>query len=159
VARQMAYSEFSLLFETAVSQGIKPSLAARTLLATIKELSRDGVPVHTLSGDEILRVLQAVSDGEAAKEAVPAILSAVAGGMSVVDAVLTQSPAITENELEKIVQAVVQERIAFVRERGSGAVAPLMGVVMKEVRGSVDGKVVNETVRRAIEQLLLSEQT
>jgi glutamyl-tRNA(Gln) amidotransferase subunit E len=158
VARQMAYSEYSSLFETAVNQGIKPSLVTRTLLATIKELARDGIPVNTLSGEVILNVLLVVSKGDAAKEAVPQILSAIATGMSVTDAIKTQSPVISEKELQIIVQAVIQERIGFVRERGFGAVAPLMGVVMKEVRGSVDGKVVNEAVRRGIEEFLVSDK-
>lgn len=158
VARQMAYSEYSSLFETAVSKGIKPSLATRTFLATVKELTRDGIRVNTVSGEEILNVLQVVSKGDAAKEAVPEILTAIANGMSVTDAIKTQSPVISENELHKIVQIVIQERAVFVRERGFGAAAPLMGVVMKEVRGSVDGKVVNEAVRKGIEEFLVSDK-
>jgi glutamyl-tRNA(Gln) amidotransferase subunit E len=35
-----------------------------------------------------------------------------------------------------------------------GALGPLMGVVMQELRGSVDGKVVSETLRRELKRLL-----
>lgn len=157
VAKQMAYSEYSLLFETAVRDGIKPALASRTLLATLKELSRQGILVQTIPNDAILEVLMAVRDTRAAKEAVPDILAAIAGGMSVPDAVEKISSSVSREGLDTMINAVVAERIPFIHERGMGAVAPIMGVVMKEVRGSVDGKVVNEAVTRAVQNVLRKE--
>jgi len=56
--------------------------------------------------------------------------------------------------VEAIVRRVVAEREAFAREKGMGALGPLMGVVMQEVRGSVDGRIVSETLRRELKRLL-----
>jgi glutamyl-tRNA(Gln) amidotransferase subunit E len=44
----------------------------------------------------------------------------------------------------------VQDRQEFVREKGMGALGPLMGIVMEEVRGSVDGKLVSQVLRQEI---------
>ena len=44
------------------------------------------------------------------------------------------------------------ERADFVRERGMGAMGPLMGVVMQAV-GAADGKVVSALLREAIQNL------
>ncbi|MFW5639391.1 MAG: GatB/YqeY domain-containing protein, partial [Methanoculleus sp.] len=72
-----------------------------------------------------------------------------------VDAVIAEmAPAASQADVESIVRRVVTEREAFARERGMGALGPLMGVVMQELRGSVDGKVVSEALRRELERLL-----
>ncbi len=150
LAAQLAASEQVFSFEQMVAAGISPALAARTLLATVKELSRSGTDVRSLSVEDILEVLSAVERGEAAKEAVPAILGRVATGVPVAEAIRECAPALSREELRHIVKKIVDERSDFVAERGNGALGPLMGVVMAEVRGSVDGKLVSEILREEI---------
>ena len=153
-ADQLVHSSSLPLFDRAVAVGVQPGLAARTVLATLKELSRDGVALDGIGDDTIIAVLGAVQEGRAAKEAVPDLLRAVAGGASVDDAVASFAPAVDANELEALVDQIVRERIAFVEERKMGALGPLMGVVMAEVRGSVDGKRISELLRKAITKAL-----
>ncbi len=147
---QIVYSERLRLFDNAIANGVQPGLAARTVLATIKELSRDGVEVERIGDANVLAILGAVKDGRAAKEAVPDLLRAVADGATVEEALAQCAPAVTGDELAAIVDRVVAERADFVRERGMGALGPLMGVVMAEVRGSADGKRVAGLLRSAI---------
>ena len=64
------------------------------------------------------------------------------------------APRISEEELKEIISRIVAGRTDFIKERGSAATGPIMGVVMKEVRGSVDGKIVNQILREAISQVL-----
>jgi glutamyl-tRNA(Gln) amidotransferase subunit E len=154
LARQIAYSEQLPVFEQAVLEGIKPTFAVRVLLSTLRELARDGIMVDALSEGEILAVLHAVEDGKVAKEVVPEVLSAMAGGMSITDAIEQIAPPITEKELTAIIDKILQERSDFVRERGMGALGPIMGVVMKEARGRVDGKVIADLVRKELETML-----
>jgi glutamyl-tRNA(Gln) amidotransferase subunit E len=149
-ATQLVSSEQVFLFEQLVGAGISPPLAARTLLSTVKELSRGGTDVGALSDEDILAVLSAVERGDAAKEAVPDILAMVATGVPVAAALTTCAPALTRDELRKIIRKIVLERGDFIAERGQGALGPLMGVVMAEVRGSVDGKLVSEILRQEI---------
>ena len=138
------------LFEHLVAAGISPSLAARTLLSTLKELSRAGTDIQRLSDQEILDTLSAVERGEAAKEAIPAILGMVCSGTPVAEALQECAPSLSRDELRAIVKKIVEERSDFIAERGNGALGPLMGVVMAEVRGSVDGKLVSEVLRQEI---------
>jgi glutamyl-tRNA(Gln) amidotransferase subunit E len=150
LASQLASSEQVFLFERAVTEGITPSLAARTLLSSMKELARAGSDISCLSDDDILMVLREVEDGRAAKEAVPAVLEKVAAGLDVREAVAECAPEISRDRLEEIVRTIVQDRQEFVREKGMGALGPLMGVVMAEVRGSVDGKLVSQVLKQEI---------
>lgn len=153
-SRQIAFSDRLPLFECAIAEGLKPQLVARTILATLKELAREGLAVRMISDDLVLRVLLAVEEGRAAKEAIPAILSAVASGRQVDEAVRECAPVISEMELARIVSRVVAERADFVQARGKAALGPLMGVVMEEVRGSVDGKRVSALLKKEIERML-----
>lgn len=154
LARQIAFSERLPLFEEAVAAGCQPTLACRTLVATLRELKRGGVAVERIGDDSILMLLQAVERGGLAKEAVPAVLTAVAQGKTVDAAVQTIAPPFSVHELESMVRRILLEREVFVKQKGKSAIGPLMGVVMKEVRGRIDGKVVSEVLGRELEKLL-----
>jgi len=158
VAKQMAFSEHRPLFERALADGIKPSLASRTLLATLKELRRDGVDTDKIPDNAIIAVLLAVEKGAAAKEAIPEVLTAIAGGSSVKDAMAKLAPTVSRDELEAVIKKIVTDRAEFVIQKQKGALGPLMGVVMQEVRGSVDGKVVSELLRKEIELVLAKKK-
>ncbi|MDD3111988.1 MAG: GatB/YqeY domain-containing protein, partial [Methanofollis liminatans] len=49
---------------------------------------------------------------------------------------------------------IVADRIEFVREKGMRALGPLMGLVMEEARGKVDGKKVSEALRQEISRVI-----
>ncbi|HTY15460.1 MAG TPA: Glu-tRNA(Gln) amidotransferase subunit GatE [Methanoregulaceae archaeon] len=156
LARQLAFSERLPLFERAVAEKINPGLAARTVLATWKELARDGVDLTGVTDDQVIGVLKSVESGKAAKEAVPDLLRTVASGISVNEALEQCAPQIGNDELQGLIARIVDDRAGFVRERGMGSVGPLMGVVMETVRGSADGKVVSELLKREITRVLSS---
>tara|TARA_B100000459_G_C8594862_1_gene209346 strand:- start:2784 stop:3356 length:573 start_codon:yes stop_codon:yes gene_type:complete len=59
---------------------------------------------------------------------------------------------VDEGDLGAIIESIVAERADFVKERGMGAMGPLMGVVMQAV-GAADGKVVSALLREAIQKL------
>ncbi len=153
-ADQLVHSSTLALFDQAVGAGVQPGLAARTVLATLKELSRDGVGFETIGDENVLAVLTAVQEDRAAKEAIPDLLRAVAKGASVDEALSSLAPAVNAGDLEALVERIIQERISFVQEKKMGALGPLMGVVMAEVRGSVDGKRIADLLRTALKEAL-----
>lgn len=156
VARQLAYSERSQAFEDAIAAGIKAGIAERAFNSTLRELSRESISVDTITDSAIREVLDAIQEGKAAKEAMPDILTALAGGKSLKQALETIAPAVSSADLDAIVERIVLERVEFVKERGTAAAGPLMGLVMKEVRGSVDGKAVSQALSAAITKVIRS---
>ncbi len=154
LARRIAYSDRLITFEKAVLAGIKPSLAARTLLSTMRELSRDGVDCSDIDDDQCILLLTRVNEGGVAKEAVPDILRALAGGLDLDGAIESVGPAFSVADLESLVDRIVDERSDFIRERGMAALGPVMGIVMKEVRGRIDGQVVSDVLKRSIQKIL-----
>jgi glutamyl-tRNA(Gln) amidotransferase subunit E len=153
-ALQLAASEKLPLFERAIKEGIRPKLAAFTILSTSTELRRDGVNTRKIPDDMYLATWHAVDKGHAAKEAIPEILRSVAAGSTVEEALRNLAPSVSRGELEDIVRKILTERSDFVAQKGKAALGPLMGVVMAEVRGSVDGKLVSEVLRTEIDKVL-----
>jgi glutamyl-tRNA(Gln) amidotransferase subunit E len=67
----------------------------------------------------------------------------------------------SEDELKGIISEVVKENTQLLKSKGETAFGPLMGEVMKKVRGRVDGEVVSKVLRASIETELadpISEQ-
>jgi glutamyl-tRNA(Gln) amidotransferase subunit E len=93
----------------------------------------------------------AVESGKAAREAVPEIFRSIAEGNSFAEALGRLAPAVSREDLEKIVRKIIAERKDFVAQKGRAALGPLMGVVMAEVRGSIDGRVVSEILKKEID--------
>ena len=56
-------------------------------------------------------------------------------------------------DLESIINDIVNQRIDFVKERGMGAMGPLMGIVM-QAAGAADGKAVSALLRAAIQTIV-----
>ncbi|MGB9176792.1 MAG: Glu-tRNA(Gln) amidotransferase subunit GatE, partial [Methanoregula sp.] len=150
-ALQLAASEKLPLFERAVKEGIKPKLAAFTILSTTTELRREGVNIQKIPDQAYLDTWHAVDSGKAAREAIPEIFRSIAEGSSFSDALNKLAPAVSRDELETIVRKIIADRRDFIAQKGKAALGPLMGVVMAEVRGSVDGKVVSEILKKEIE--------
>jgi len=112
--------------------------------------------VGTRAVEELLAM---VEKGEAAKEAIKDVLeylsehpgSTVEDGMR---ALGVGGGKVDLKSVEERIRAIVAERMDFVREKGVAAVNPLMGIAMKEFRGKVDGKRINEMLRKAVEEAL-----
>jgi glutamyl-tRNA(Gln) amidotransferase subunit E len=109
------------------------------------------VDVAKIPEQAYLDTWHAVEDGKAAREAIPEIFRSIAGGSTFAEALAKLAPAVSRDELEAIVRKIIAERKDFVSQKGKGALGPLMGVVMKEVRGSVDGKIVSEILKKEID--------
>ncbi|MFW9803733.1 MAG: Glu-tRNA(Gln) amidotransferase GatDE subunit E, partial [Candidatus Thorarchaeota archaeon] len=100
---------------------------------------------------------ETVISGEMSSEAIPEILTFLANNPSVpIQEVLSKTGLgkIETEDIEKIIQSIVEDRLDFVRERGEAAVGGLMGVAMKELRGKADGKLVKDLLTSEVKRVL-----
>ena len=156
-ATQLALSEKLSLFERALAEGIKPKLAAFTILSTCTELRREGIDVEKIPDKDYLAAWHAVESGRAAKEAIPNIFRGLAAGSTFEEVIRKLAPAVSYEELESIIKKIIADRSDFVVKKGNAALGPLMGVVMTEVRGSADGKIVSEILTKEINATLAAK--
>jgi len=155
LAKQLVDSEYLGLFEDTVreAQRVSPTVVAATLTETLKALRRDGVDVEEVSDEQILEVFRLVDSGRTTKEAIPEIITWLAEHKdgTVEEAVKELGlTVISGDELRSLVDRVVHENEAVVKERGEGAFGFLMGVIMKRYRGRLDAKVVSELLKERL---------
>jgi len=149
--------------------GIDPTLVASTLVNTLTKLRRESLRqeselTHEFDIDKVephhyFDVFKLFVSGGAAKEVIPDLLIGIAQHpkMDVED--IAKNMGLGQKRIEDIeltVENIIDQRIDFVKERGLGAVGPLMGEVMKEFRGSVNGKVLSALLKEKIEARLIS---
>jgi glutamyl-tRNA(Gln) amidotransferase subunit E len=158
LSEKIVYSSHLPLFEELMQRfegntTVTATLVVRTLTGMLPELKRDGVEVDKLEDCHFLDVFNLVADGGISKEAIDSILRAIARepGLSAGDAVSQLGiGGMDITIVEKFIDQMIEDRSDFVREKGPAAVGPLMGVVMAEFRGKVDGKILSETLKQKI---------
>lgn len=145
------------IYEEHVAQGVNPNIAATTFTSTIKDLKREGVKVHLIPKGSVTETLKMASTGEIAKEAIPEVIRKLAENPSKKPATIAAEMELTglsEKDIRELVRSILEEKADFIREKGSHAAKPLMGLVMKELRGKADGKLVSKIVMEELEKFL-----
>ncbi len=156
--KQILSSSYENNFERLVKKfpDLKNTIT-RTFLNTFSELEKEEIVIDNITEALLIDVFSALSKGKYSKEAIPEILRYLGKNFdkTVEDAIEACDLSATDaKELQEIVRKIVNERVDFVRERGTSAIGPLMGIVMKELRGRADGKKINEALKKEIEKVL-----
>ena len=136
---------------------VSATLIVRTLTGLMPELKRDGVDVNQIKKHHFIELFDILSTGNIAKEGVEDILRLMAKKptLGVEDAVSQLGFAGTEpSEIESFVESIIAEKHEFISQKGISAVGPLMGIVMSEFRGKVDGKLVSSILKEKITEFL-----
>ena len=146
-------------FEILAKRGRTPALAARVLTQDVPSALAKrpaGADEEAISLERLDELLRAVEGGAFAKEGIPAVLDAFLAGAETLDSARAAAglEATGATDLAALADSVVQENEALVRERGAEAFSPLMGDLMRKVRGKADGKDVSRTLREALDRRL-----
>ena len=154
-ARQLVYSGRDDLFEKFAKRGYG-KIVARILLNVISEMEKEGYDV-----DEAIsrmdEVMEGLKKGMYAKEAIDSILRYLASNKraSLKEAIEKCGiAAISQEEIRKRVKEVIQQKIDLINERKERAISPLMGILMKEMRGRADGALINKILKEELEKIL-----
>jgi glutamyl-tRNA(Gln) amidotransferase subunit E len=132
-------------------------IAASTLESTWRSLERDGVQVDEIPEPLIVGLFDQLAEGRFAKEAIPDLFTWLAKHPQhpLDEAVQALGlGSLPRENLVALVDEIVAANHALVAERQERAAAPLMGLVMKQVRGRADGKLVSELLEAAIRKQL-----
>jgi glutamyl-tRNA(Gln) amidotransferase subunit E len=156
MATQMVNSQWTDFFEkVAVNYGVT-TMAATTLLGTLTEQRREGVPVENVTEEKLTEIFKSQAEGKISKEAIPDVIRELAKNPQKTVEEITEKKfeAFGEKEITEIVQKIIKERGDFVKDKGLASIGPLMGPVMGETKGRADGKIVNDILKKEIEKFL-----
>ena len=139
-------------------ENLPATLVVRTLTDTLAELMQEGegIEVEKLEDRHFMELFKLLSANAFGKEAVPDILKFLARNpvMSVDKAVEEIGLRVNMEEVERVIDNIVNAKKGFIRDKGARAVGPLMGIVMKDLRGKVDGKVINKILEEKVKEVL-----
>jgi glutamyl-tRNA(Gln) amidotransferase subunit E len=141
-------------FEALVARGHAPSIVSRLLIQDLPSLRASGLTIEP--SDALLSdVLAAQEQGEFAKEGIPLVVAELLRGAASISAAAERAgfSVLSTSELDRIVEEIVAANRDVIRKRGESAFSPLMGDVMKVVRGRRDGQDVAAALRRSIDRM------
>jgi glutamyl-tRNA(Gln) amidotransferase subunit E len=149
-------SGFDKLFDEMLSMGLSSKIVARTLINTMPELENEGLDVGVLGKEVLADVLRRVDRGDFSKEGVPKLLERMIEEHESPEEALAELnlTGASDIQVEAAIDKIIAEKRDFILERRDRAMAPLMGLAMKELRGKADGKLINEVVSRKINEIL-----
>ncbi len=156
LAEQVASDARMPLFETAVADGVDPTLAATTLVSTLTELRRDGVAVERLADDHLRDALTIVDGGDVPREGLDDLLRTLAGDPSMTAEAAVEAAGlggVSDEAVREAVREVVERNETQVREEGMAAFSALMGECMGALRGKAEGDAVSEVLREEIRRV------
>jgi glutamyl-tRNA(Gln) amidotransferase subunit E len=122
-----------------------PKILSILILHILPNLKNDGH--RTIDNDSIAKVLKLVKNDKIAKEGIEIALVQASKG----EEIELKNENI-ETEVSVFINNLIEEKLEFVKERGMGAIGPLMGPVMSEFRGKMDGAKINELLIKGIKE-------
>lgn len=156
LAKQVSDSEHGELFEIIVKETkVSATTVAAFMTETLKALRREGIQVDKVSENQIRGIFKLVGSGELTKEAISEIVSWLSQheGKTVQEAINSIGLRIlTREELQKVVDSAFERYRSLVEEKGANSFGPLIGIVMKEIRGRAEASVVSDLVKKKLEQ-------
>ncbi|MBN2331359.1 MAG: Glu-tRNA(Gln) amidotransferase subunit GatE [Candidatus Aenigmarchaeota archaeon] len=149
---QMVHSGMDVMFERLAGRH-DPRLVSSTLLSAMKGIEREGLDTGAITEKNLDELFGLVEGKKMAKEAIPDVLRALAKspGRSTTDIVSKLGVGgMTSAELVGIIRKILTEKKGLLSHPRRENV--LMGLVMREVRGKIDGKAVLQALRSELKR-------
>jgi len=158
LAGELVNSDYLGTFEHIVTstKGVSPSFVATVLTGSLRNLEREKVPIENVTDSHLREIFNLVGEQKTAKESVIDIIKWVSSNPNAParDALgKLNLEMLTEEQLSEIISRILESNRSFVKENGAKAVGKMMNLVMGEVRGRADPKLVTELLRTRLEQI------
>jgi glutamyl-tRNA(Gln) amidotransferase subunit E len=156
LASQIFDSDYLGVFEeTAGRTKVPPTFIAGKLTEDLTSLQRQGLDASILTDDMIKDAFTKLDGGAIAKESIVLIFEKIMKkeAKTVDEAVRAAGAAsISDEELGKGLDEIIQENVAVVKEKGMNALSTLMGRAMSKYRGKADGQKINAMLKDKLQK-------
>jgi len=145
-SKQLVNGDLDSHFNILNNKYENPKLISRILLHTLPQLKDDG---ESISASDIEKVLNLFKKGELVKEGIPKALIQSSNNEKI-----EINKENIEDDVKEFIHNLIKEKEVFIKERGMGAVGALMGPVMSEFRGKMDGGEINKLLIEKIKEIV-----
>jgi len=117
-------------------------------------LRREGIGIEKVVDEQFRELFSLVGSGKTTKEAIPDIITWLSKheGATAKEAIESLGLVmISQMELEKMIEHLIKQNESLVKEKEKRAFGPLMGMIMKEVRGKAKAELVSRILKRKLE--------
>ncbi len=133
------------------------SLILNTLLETTTALRREGKNIDNIADKDFIEIFDLLKKKEISKEAIEDIMNLKA---DYTDLSINQIrkklniESISVDDLKNLIIEIVNKNSTLIKEKGIRAKGPLMGEIMKKVRGKIDGAIVSKEIDNALKEII-----
>ena len=146
------------MFEAILADVDVDATPVASLLAyDLREIKREGHDINVLSLDHFKDIFALLAEGKIAKDSVRKLAVETIKTPDVdISEIAEKSNLVmmSDDDVKKIISDIVAQNEGMVKERQMGAMGPLMGMCMKQLKGKADGGLVNKIVREEIQKLI-----
>lgn len=158
LANQLVRTQEADMFEEILKQvKVESTPVASVLAYDLKELRRDNHNINNITFDKLVDMFKLLKDNKISKDALNKLLISISDNPNKNVEKLAEENNLTllsEDDVQKIIENIVSENETMISERQMGAMGPLMGMSMKQLKGKADGSIVNKIVREEIQKRL-----
>ncbi len=158
LAEKIFDSNYFEIFEVLSSlTKVSPSFIASKLTESILNLERQGYDSSVLNNNILLDIFTRLDSGLIAKESISLIMEKLMNRTtkSVDESIKVLGiKSISDEELEKIIDKIIEDNILIIQEKGMDATSALMGKSMTVLRGKVNGKKINDLINNKLSVIL-----
>ena len=145
-SKQLVNRELDSQFNILNNTYDNPKLISRILLHTLPQLKDEG---ENISTSDLENVLDLFKKGEIVKEGIPKALIQSSNNEEI-----EINDDNIEDDVKEFINKLIKEKEVFIKERRMGAVGALMGPVMSEFRGKMDGGAINKLLIKKIKEII-----
>ena len=131
----------------------KPSIVINTLLNTATAIKREGKMIENITDDDYKQIFLDLKNKKIGKEAIEDImrLKADSPNLTIEQSIENLNlESLSIEDLKIIINEIVNKNLKIIKEKGMRSMGPLMGEVMKKVRGKIDGEIVSKELKTQI---------
>lgn len=158
LSNQLIRREKATDFEAIVNQiNVDPTVVASILAYDLREIKRDGHNIDNLNLEKLIAIFKLLADKKISKDALNEIIIEVTNNPNDNIEELAKKLNLLvfdEDTVNSIITEILENNSSMVEERKMGAIGPLMGISMKQLKGKADGKLVNKILKQEIEKLI-----
>ena len=159
-AEQIFDSNYLGIFEEIASlTKVQPTFIVSKLTEDLINFERQGLDTTVLTDEIIIDVFRRLDAGTIARESIALIFEKILRKESITIDQAIEGLGITtisDQEMEMTIDKVLEENMPVIRAKGMASLGMLMGRSMSVLRGKIDGQKINSTLRKKLEELLMS---
>ena len=158
LANQLVRREKATDFEAIINNiNVDPTIVASILAYDLREIKREGYDTSKINQSRLIDVFKLLISSKISKDAVTEIIMGICEDPQKNPEKIANDKnllVLDEDVVREIIRKIVSNNDSMIEERKMGALGPLMGMAMKELKGKADGSIVNKILKEEINILL-----